>query len=84
MAQVKGSGILEQGSIYFLYRPKVQKAQARGEKDVERFYIVLSPKGKDLFREIIIGQKALPGIGKKRTELGIRENGGKTGHGPGR
>lgn len=67
MAQVKGSGILERGSIYFLYRPKVEREQAHGEKDVERFYLVLSPEGKELFREIIIGQKELPGIkGKER------------------
>ncbi len=71
MAQIKGSGILERGSIYFLYRPKVQKKQAKGERDVERFYMVLSPEGKTLFREIIIGQKALPGIAKKERNWGF-------------
>lgn len=65
MAQIKGSGILERGSIYFLYRPKVQKEQAKGARDVERFYMVLSPDGKGFYREIIIGQKTLPGIRQK-------------------
>lgn len=65
MAQVKGTGILERGSIYFLYRPKVQMEKATGERDVERFYMVLSPEGKELFREIIIGQKAMPRIRSK-------------------
>jgi hypothetical protein len=65
MAQVKGTGILEQGSIYFLYRPKVQTGQVKGERDVERFYMVLSPEGKNIFREVIIGKKSLPAIGRK-------------------
>lgn len=54
--------VLERGNIYFLYRPKVEKEHARGEKDVERFYIVLSPEGKKRYREIIIGRKGLPRI----------------------
>ncbi|ACM18711.1 hypothetical protein Geob_0340 [Geotalea daltonii FRC-32] len=74
MAQIKGTGILERGNIYFLYRPKVQKEQARGERDVERFYMVLSPEGKNIFREIIIGQKALPGIRKKERNWAFVKN----------
>ncbi|WP_243373656.1 hypothetical protein [Geotalea sp. SG265] len=65
MAQIKGKGILEQGNIYFLYRPKVQTGEARGGQDVERFYMVLSPEGKNIYREVIIGRKSLPAIGKK-------------------
>ena len=59
---VSGDGILEQGNIYFLYRPKVDKERARNRNEVERFYVVLSPEGKKLYREIIIGQKMLPKI----------------------
>ena len=31
---VSGDGILEQGNIYFLYRPKVEKERARNRNDV--------------------------------------------------
>jgi hypothetical protein len=58
----KGTGVLEQGNIYFLYRPKVQQEHPHGEADVERFYMVLSPDGKSMYREIIIGRKGLPTI----------------------
>ena len=62
MARKNTSEILERGNIYFLYRPKVQQEHPRSEKDVERFYVVLSPEGKELYRKIIIGQKGLPRI----------------------
>ncbi|HEX4206137.1 MAG TPA: hypothetical protein VHZ51_18455 [Ktedonobacteraceae bacterium] len=56
--------ILEQGNIYFFYRPKVDKPSVEGLEDVERFYMVLEPKQKDkhLYRLIIIGQKKMPEI----------------------
>lgn len=67
MAQkAEGKGILERGNIYFLYRPKVQQEQARKKNDVERFYMVLSPDGKKIYREIIIGQKELPKLDEGR------------------
>ena len=63
--------ILEQGDIYFLYRPKVRaEDEAEGEKqeaaaedlgDVQNFYIVLKPQG-GRFRLINIGRKRLPDI----------------------
>ena len=63
--------ILEQGDIYFLYRPKVRPEGAdEGEKgepaaedidDVQNFYIVLKPQG-GRFRLINIGRKRLPDI----------------------
>ena len=56
------SDVLERGNIYFLYRPKVQQENARTKSDVERFYMVLSPEGKKIYREIIIGQKELPKV----------------------
>ena len=66
MAQkAEGSGILERGNIYFLYRPKVQQ-EARKKSDVERFYMVLSPDGKKIYREIIMGQKELPKVEEGR------------------
>jgi hypothetical protein len=63
--------ILEQGNIYFLYRPKVrsegdderQKEQVAAEDidDVQNFYMVLKPHG-GRFRVINIGRKRLPDI----------------------
>jgi hypothetical protein len=69
--KAEGSGILESGNIYFLYRPKVQHEQARKKDDVERFYMVLSPEGKKIYREIIIGQKELPDIEKQERNWGF-------------
>lgn len=58
--------ILEQGNIYFVYRPKVQGADevhaVDSFADVQGTYIVLSPHGKKRFRLIAIGQKQLPDI----------------------
>jgi hypothetical protein len=70
-----GPEILEQGNIYFLYRPKVRPArddegEDKGEneevaaediEDVQNFYIVLKPQG-GRFRLINVGRKRLPDI----------------------
>jgi hypothetical protein len=63
--------ILEQGNIYFLYRPKVRaEDEVDGEQedvaagdidDVQNFYVVLKPNG-GRFRLINIGRKRLPDI----------------------
>ena len=63
--------ILEQGHIYFLYRPKVRAAgeaerdnedvAAEDIDDVQNFYIVLRPQG-GRFRLINVGRKRLPDI----------------------
>jgi hypothetical protein len=63
--------ILEQGDIYFLYRPKVRSPEeaeegagepaAEGIDDVQNFYMVLKPEG-GRFRLINIGRKRLPDI----------------------
>jgi len=67
--QDQSSEILEQGNIYFLYRPKVRPESeadpadvaAEGLGDVQNFYIVLKPQG-GRFRLINIGRKRLPDI----------------------
>ncbi|KAL0414934.1 UNVERIFIED_CONTAM: hypothetical protein Slati_3325300 [Sesamum latifolium] len=35
--------IQERGDIFFFYRPKVDKEEAHGAKDVQRFYLLLRP-----------------------------------------
>lgn len=66
--------VLEQGNIYFFYRPRVEspeeheRHEARGEpgaeglEDIHRFYMVLSPHGKTRYRLFLVGQKKLPEI----------------------
>jgi hypothetical protein len=54
--------VLERGNIYFVYRPRVEHESAAGIEDIQRFFIVLSPRGKDLHRLIVIGRKRLPDI----------------------
>lgn len=59
------SQVLEKGDIYFLYRPKVGKKEVSGLEDVQRFFMVLSPKGKDVFRLITMGKQTLPDVDEK-------------------
>ncbi|OLB97967.1 MAG: hypothetical protein AUH30_09250 [Candidatus Rokubacteria bacterium 13_1_40CM_68_15] len=54
--------VLERGNIYFFYRPRVGKETARGFADVQRLYMVLSPRGNKSYRLIIIGEKRLPAV----------------------
>jgi hypothetical protein len=55
--------VLERGNIYFVYRPRVEQVSAAGIEDIQRFFIVLSPRGKHLHRLIVIGRKRLPDMG---------------------
>jgi len=54
------SVLLERGNIYFAYRPRVEAQTAHRFDDVQRLYVVLSPRGKASYRLIVIGQKKLP------------------------
>lgn len=58
--QERGSDVIERGDIFFFYRPKVEKEEVQGKRDVERFYIVLNPDGKKQYRLIIVGRKEMP------------------------
>src|SRR5258706_21178 len=55
---------VESGDIYFAYRPKVGKRSARSLSDVQRFYTILSPRGKRVYRLVIVGAKRLPSLGR--------------------
>ena len=52
--------ILEQGSIAFVYRPRVQKVLARAIEDVQAFYVILVPEGAQVARRLRVGRKRLP------------------------
>jgi hypothetical protein len=59
------STILEQGDIFFFYRPKVRSNTVQSITDVRRFFMVLAPESKnkkDLYRLFVIGKKSLPEI----------------------
>lgn len=55
--------VLEQGNIYFLYRPKVQRTEgSKSIDDVQRLYMILVPADRHIFRCIVIGRKRLPDV----------------------
>ena len=68
--------ILEQGDIYFFYRPKKGAEEVKGIEDVRRFFMVTAPEQEEnnnnsksqLYRLFVIGKKSLPEI--ERAKLG--------------
>ena len=54
--------IIEQGDIFFFYRPKVEEHEPDGIEDVQRFHIVLRPEGGEPIRLMTIGRKRLPDV----------------------
>jgi hypothetical protein len=73
---------LEHGHIYFFYRPKLGTRGAAGLEDVQRFYVILAPRGKASYRLIVIGEKRLPAVkgrGGDRKSWGFVE---KVAHAP--
>jgi hypothetical protein len=69
MVKEKGSEIIEQGDIFFFYRPKVDTEEVEHIKDVQRFYMITSPekRNKNIYRLFLIGQKQLPEIVEGRS-----------------
>jgi hypothetical protein len=63
--------ILERGDIFFLYRPKLNAISVHSLGDIQRFYTVLKPDAKNLFRRIIIGRKRLTDIQKHERTWGF-------------
>lgn len=51
---------IEEGNIYFSYRPRVEREEPHGSEDVQNLYLVLSPRGKRVYRLVIIGRQRLP------------------------
>ena len=51
---------LEQGTIAFLYRPRVEEQQPAELDDVQRLLLLLSPEGSAYQRVIVVGRKRLP------------------------
>ncbi len=62
--QVNEVEILEQGDIYFFYRPKKGAEEVKGIEDVRRFFMVTAPEEGQLYRLFVIGKKSLPEVRK--------------------
>jgi hypothetical protein len=58
-AAAEAAVAIEQGSVTFLYRPRVEEYHADELEDVQRLLILLSPEGSAFQRAIAIGRKRL-------------------------
>ncbi|DBB02711.1 TPA: hypothetical protein ACH3X3_011658 [Trebouxia sp. C0006] len=58
----KPEGLVEEGRIYFLYRPRVNVDHPTSVNDIQRFFMIMAPtsRPKAPFRLHIIGKKRLP------------------------
>jgi hypothetical protein len=66
------SEILEQGDIYFFYRPKKAAEEVKGIEDVRRFFMVTAPEESQLYRLFVIGKKSLPEVRKTEARASER------------
>uniref|UniRef100_A0A0E0JVD6 Uncharacterized protein n=1 Tax=Oryza punctata TaxID=4537 RepID=A0A0E0JVD6_ORYPU len=77
--------IQEKGEIFFFYRPKVGKDEARGPDDVQRMYIVLRPESAGAAGDRAVEDKQAPDSGKeghkKKQHNTDGGGGGEGGHG---
>jgi hypothetical protein len=52
---------IEEGDIYFFYRPRVEAEEVRGREDIQRFFMVLAAeRPKRTYRLFVVGRKKLP------------------------
>jgi hypothetical protein len=69
--------ILEQGNIYFLFRPRVASAEAdetvvEGSGDIQNFHLALKPEDGP-FRLVTIGRRRLPDVARHERLWGFVE-----------
>uniref|UniRef100_A0A0E0CFE2 Uncharacterized protein n=1 Tax=Oryza meridionalis TaxID=40149 RepID=A0A0E0CFE2_9ORYZ len=79
-------GMQEKGEIFFFYRPKVGKDEARGPDDVQRMYIVLRPEATGDGGDRAVEDKQAPDSGKEghknqQPQNSDGDRGGEGGHG---
>lgn len=65
--------ILEQGDIFFLYRPTIDEDDPEALTDVQRFFIVLRPEADRKLRLLVVGRKRLPAAGEHERTWGFVE-----------
>ena len=72
MAQAE---ILERGELFFLYTPRVRprdglllriEGAPLRPRDVQRFYVVLRPQGRALYRRLLVGRKRMPDAARRQ------------------
>lgn len=63
--------IVEQGDVFFFYRPRVEEHEPAGTEDVQRFHVVLRAEGGKLFRLMTIGRKHLPDVERHERAWGF-------------
>jgi hypothetical protein len=71
MSREDKSQIVEQGDIFFFYRPKIGTEEVTSTEDVQRFYMITAPEERDSkYRLFVLGRKQLPKIveGKSTSE----------------
>jgi len=66
--------IVEEGDIFFLFRPKVNEDKPSGVEDIQNFEMVLRPRGGDNLRVMVIGKKRLPDISDHDRDWGFVES----------
>lgn len=54
--------VLERGELFFFYRPRIGVRIARGPEDVGRFYMIVRPRDRRIYRRVIVGRNRLPEI----------------------
>src|SRR5690349_75392 len=68
--------ILEQGDIYFFYRPKKGAEEVKSIEDVRRFFMITAPEEENnksrLYRLFVIGKKSLPEVRKTEARASER------------
>ncbi|MBS1303306.1 hypothetical protein [Loktanella sp. SALINAS62] len=62
MAEEKETDVLEEGDIFFFYRPKINLDDPDALDDIQRFYFAMRPKGGKDIRLCIAGRKHLPDV----------------------
>jgi hypothetical protein len=69
MTVARTSQVLEEGDIFFFYRPRVGKEEVDDIEDIQRFYMITAPED-GRYRLFILGQKRLSEIveGKSTSE----------------
>ncbi len=62
--------VVEQGDIFFFYRPRVETDHAESVADVQRFYMALKPNNGP-FRLTVVGRKRLPDVERHERTWGF-------------
>lgn len=71
--------VLEEGDIFFLYRPTVDTPHPHALSEVQHLYVVLRPRGGTRLRLLVIGRKRLPTRGANDRNWGFVEQIADTG-----